>query len=71
MQLVAVQPPAGKEEKGQGLGYKAMTPSAAQHQAELGTLARSERPIEQSIPPGKDTPSPAHHSPRQGQPTGH
>lgn len=27
------------------------------HQAELGTLAHSERPMEHSIPPGKDTPT--------------
>lgn len=68
VQLVAVQPPAGKEEQGHGLGYKAMTPSAAQLDASgraeyFGSLREANRaqhptwqehPILLTTVPGKD-----------------
>lgn len=73
MQLVAVQPSAGKQEKGQGLEYKAMTPFEAQLDAShragyFGSLREANRA---EHPTWQGHPHPAHHNPRQGQPTGH
>lgn len=72
VQLVAVQPSAGTEEKGQGWEYKAMTPSAAQLDAPrragyFGSLQEANRA---EHPTWQGQPHPAHHNPRQGQPRG-
>lgn len=54
MQLVAVQPSAGKEERVRVSGQSNHPASSSRHSC--GTLARSGGPLEQSIPAGEDTP---------------
>lgn len=72
MQLVAVQPSAGKEEKGQALGYKAMSPSAAQLDASgrAGYFGSLRKANGAQHPTWQGHPHPPHHSSRQGQPRG-